>query len=105
MDSEHFQNTFQMRGGPDGAFVVFLAIAIALFILIVLLITFLLVLSYCKMFKKAGYSWAWGLIWLIPFGKIVLPLVLAFSDWPVLRELRKLKTPPPPASGIGKTIV
>lgn len=49
------------------------------------------VLIWCKIFSKTGYSWAMGLIVLVPFGNLILMLILAFSDWPVLKELRFLK--------------
>jgi hypothetical protein len=42
-------------------------------------------------FRKAGYSWAWGLLTLVPIANIILPFALAFGDWPVNRELRRLK--------------
>ncbi len=98
MDVEQFHNTMPVHGEPNAAFVVFFVIALVVIILFALLITILLVISYCKIFKKAGYCWAWGLLWLIPFGNIVIPLVLAFSDWPILRELRSLK-PGPTSTG------
>ncbi len=98
MDVGQFHNTMAMHGEPKAALIVFFAIAIVVIFLFALLITILLVLSYCKIFKKAGYCWAWGLLWLIPFGNIVIPLVLAFSDWPILRELRSLK-PGPTSTG------
>jgi hypothetical protein len=105
MDIGHFHNTMPMSGDQEAALVVFFAIAIAVIVLFALLITILLVLSYCKIFKKAGYSWAWGLLWLVPFGNIILPLVLAFGDWPIIKDIRKLKSPPPPAGSSGSTVV
>jgi heme/copper-type cytochrome/quinol oxidase subunit 2 len=58
---------------------------------IVLVLTAIKVFSFCKIFSKAGYSWAFGLLMLLPFAEIVIPLVLAFTDWPVCRELRLFK--------------
>jgi hypothetical protein len=63
--------------------------------LIVLVITVLTVIIWCKIFSKAGYSWAMGLLMLVPIANLVMMLVLAFSDWPVQRELRLLKQPRP----------
>ena len=67
-------------------------IVFILFIFFVsLIVTLLMVWAYCRIFSKAGYSWALGLLMLIPIANIIMPFVLAFSDWPVCRELRELK--------------
>ena len=42
--------------------------------------------------KKAGLSPWLSLITIIPFGLIVLPLVLAFIEWPALRGDRSTLT-------------
>jgi hypothetical protein len=60
------------------AFVVLVAVAIKLLIC-------------CKIFSKAGYSWALGLLMLIPIVNIIMAFFLAFADWPVQKELRRLK--------------
>ena len=58
-----------------------------LFILfIALIITILITWAYCKIFSRAGYCWALGLLTLVPIANIVVPFILAFGDWPVLRE-------------------
>jgi len=49
------------------------------------------VFSFCRIFSKAGYSWAFGLLMLVPMSEIVIPLVLALIDWPVCKELRLFK--------------
>ncbi len=49
------------------------------------------VLIFCKIFSKAGYSWALGLLMLVPIADIIMAFYLAFADWPVQKELRKLK--------------
>ncbi len=48
-------------------------------------------LIFCKIFFKAGYSWALGLLVLVPIVNIIMYFVLAFADWPVEKELRLLK--------------
>ena len=72
-----------------------IGIVFVLFIaLFSLALTALMVWAYCRIFSKAGYSWAFGLLMLVPIANIIIPLVLAFSDWPIARELRLLKQPP-----------
>jgi len=70
-------------------------ICIILMTLIVTTVTLitvaLTVFIFCKIFAKAGYSWALGLLMVIPIANIIMPFVLAFGDWPVHRQLRKLK--------------
>jgi uncharacterized membrane protein YhaH (DUF805 family) len=40
-----------------------------------------------RVFSKAGYSPWWGLLGLIPgLGALACILMLAFGDWPVLRD-------------------
>ena len=58
---------------------------------IVLTFTAIKVFSFCRIFSKAGYSWAFGLLMLPPMSELVIPLVLAFMDWPVCKELRLFK--------------
>ncbi len=48
-------------------------------------------LIFCKIFSKAGYSWALGLLILVPIADIIMAFYIAFADWPVQKELRKLK--------------
>ncbi|EGD50802.1 hypothetical protein TheetDRAFT_2406 [Thermoanaerobacter ethanolicus JW 200] len=39
-----------------------------------------------KIFDKAGYGGAYGLLMFIPIVNFVMLLVLAFAEWPVLRD-------------------
>jgi hypothetical protein len=48
-------------------------------------------LIFCMICSKAGYSWALGLLILVPIANIILAFYLAFADWPVQKELRSLK--------------
>ena len=67
-------------------------ISIALAVLLVGgLGTILLVWAHCRIFSKAGFSWAMGLLMLVPLVNAFVPFILAFSDWPVQREIRMLK--------------
>jgi hypothetical protein len=60
-------------------------------ILIALVAVAIKILICCRIFAKAGYCWALGLLMLVPVADIIMAFVLAFGDWPVQRELRLLK--------------
>jgi hypothetical protein len=64
--------------------VFFIALAVLVIVPIKLLIS-------CMIFHKAGYSWALGLLMLVPIANIILIFVLAFGDWPIRRELRQFQ--------------
>ena len=70
---------------------VFLVILISFAVLMSLIVLIIKILIYCKIFSKAGYCWALGLLMLVPIANIIMPFVLAFGDWPVQQELRLLK--------------
>ncbi len=81
------ESVVALRGGPGPAEVI-----VILFIaFIVLGFTAIKVFSFCRIFSKAGYSWAFGLLMLLPMSEVVIPLILAFMDWPVCKELRLFK--------------
>src|SRR5216683_6017912 len=46
---------------------------------------------YWRIFSKAGYSGAMGLLMFIPIANIVVLCILAFGEWPIYRELNYLK--------------
>ena len=48
-------------------------------------------LIFCKIFSKAGFSWALGLLILVPIANIIIAFYLAFADWPVQKEVRQLR--------------
>jgi uncharacterized membrane protein YhaH (DUF805 family) len=69
-----------------------LAIVLAFLVaFVVLVIVAIKLLICCKIFSKAGYSWALGLLMLIPIVNIIMAFFLAFANWPVQKELRRLK--------------
>jgi hypothetical protein len=79
-----------MHTGPDVAPV--FSFMMVMFILFMgLFVTVITAVVYCMIFSKAGYSWALGLLMLVPIANIIMPFILAFGDWPVRRELRLLK--------------
>lgn len=75
---------------PDAApvFFILLMVFVFFFSLIALAIKALI---FCKIFSKAGYSWALGFLILVPIANIIMAFYLAFADWPVQKELRQLK--------------
>lgn len=82
----HGEVVHRMNAAP--VFIVLLIMFIALFVLIC---TAIKVLIFCKISSKAGYSWALGLLMLVPIADIILAFFLAFADWPVQKKLRKLE--------------
>jgi len=43
----------------------------------------LYVIAFCRIFGKAGYNWALGLLTLVPIVSFFVPLYLAFAKWPI----------------------
>lgn len=70
---------------------VFVAIFVILVILAGLIVTAIKILIFCRIFSKAGYSWALGLLMLVPIANIIMVIFLAFADWPIQKELRLMK--------------
>jgi len=75
----------------SGAGPVFVVVLIILALFVMLIITAIKILIACKIFSKAGYNWALGLLIILPIVDVVMVCFLAFSDWPILKELRQLK--------------
>jgi len=55
--------------------------------------TTLLVFTFIwsRIFAKAGYPAAWGLVAIVPVAWPILPVFLAFGSWPSLKEQRELR--------------
>ena len=70
---------------------VFSVIFFIFMIPLVLIIVAVKILIFCKIFSKAGYSWALGLLMLVPIANIIMLFVLAFAEWPIERELRSIR--------------
>ena len=45
-----------------------------------------MVVPYWKIWSRTGHAGAWGLLMLIPLANIISLWVLAFKDWPALRD-------------------
>ena len=77
-----------MQFQPNAAFGAIFTIIMIFFVLI---LTVIQILAFCKIFSKAGFSWALGLLMLVPIANIIMFFFLAFADWPIQRELRSYK--------------
>ena len=84
------QSGFSYSQGPQGV-PVFMAITFIFLFLLSLAMLAVIVYGFCKIFSKAGYSWAFGLLVLVPLGNVVVPLVLALMEWPIQKQVRQLK--------------
>jgi hypothetical protein len=49
------------------------------------------VVIYWRIFAKAGYSGALGLLMLVPIANIIMLCILAFGEWPIYKELNYLR--------------
>ncbi len=79
---------------PENVEVVFVVIPLVFTCFGILLLTaavILCVVAFCKIFQKAGYNWALGLLMLVPIARLVALLYLAFAQWPIEKQLSSLK--------------
>lgn len=60
-------------------------------LLVISIIFVVFVFPAWKIFSKAGYPGVMSLVMLVPILNIVILYFLAFSDWPVLKELNALR--------------
>jgi hypothetical protein len=60
-------------------------------ILVGLAFLVLTIVIWCMIFKRAGYPSLLGLLMFVPLANFVMLLILAFSKWPVQRELEAYK--------------
>lgn len=68
-----------------------LAIIILISSLVSLVGIIFAVIVYWRIFAKAGYSGALGLLMFVPIANIVMLCILAFGEWPIYRELNYLR--------------
>ncbi len=54
-----------------------------------LILAIIFILPFWRIFKRAGYPGAIGLLAIIPFAGIVLLYVLAFAPWPSLKKMEE----------------
>ncbi len=77
--------------GPDAIAPIFSIVLLLVGLLAFVIGTAIALIIWCKLFAKAGYHWACGLLVLVPIANIVVPFYLAFADWPIRKELRQLR--------------
>ena len=70
---------------------VFAGIFMIFVMLFALVIAVIQIVAFCKIFSKAGFSWALGLLMIVPIANIIITLYLAFAEWPIERELSSYK--------------
>jgi hypothetical protein len=58
---------------------------------VILFLVGIAVIPFWKIYTKAGYPGAMGFLMLVPLVNVIMLFVLAFSEWPVLRELQALR--------------
>ncbi len=93
---------YDLSGG-DPAELIAGGIGLIIVLFVALLMLVLTVIIWWKIFSKAGYAGAMGLLMLVPLVNFIMLLVLAFGQWPIHRELEHLKQrhggsqPQPPA--------
>jgi glycerol-3-phosphate acyltransferase PlsY len=51
----------------------------------------IVILPFWKIFSKAGYPGALAIVMMIPILNLIMLVFLAFSEWPILRELQALR--------------
>lgn len=72
-----------------------LALLFIVFMLLYVAMAVAMVVGTVKILNKAGYSGWYALTMLVPILNIVMFLVFAFADWPVLQAARRAQPYPP----------
>ncbi len=62
-----------------------------IYLIIMLAMIVFAVIIWWKIFSKAGYSGAMGLLMFVPVANLIVLCILAFGEWPILRELNALR--------------
>jgi uncharacterized membrane protein YhaH (DUF805 family) len=75
----------------SGALAALTGVTLLVFTLIMVAAIVFSVIIYWKIFSKAGYSGALGLLMFVPIANIVVLCILAFGEWPIYRELNQLR--------------
>ena len=65
--------------------------SVAAQVIVIVALTGFVVFPLWRIARKMGYSGMLGILALVPGANILLAYVLAFKDWPVLRELDRYR--------------
>jgi NADH:ubiquinone oxidoreductase subunit 3 (subunit A) len=86
------QKAMPYNSGPTTTDISNLVAGYLIFGLIIMVVSVIFTaIVYWKIFAKAGYSGALGLLMFIPIANIVMLCVLAFAEWPIRQELNQLR--------------
>jgi energy-coupling factor transporter transmembrane protein EcfT len=77
--------------GQDAAAGAFFATFLVFYIIFIVLIIALSIFLYLRFAKKAGWNKWMGLLMLVPLVNFVLFIALAFIQWPVEKEIERLR--------------
>jgi uncharacterized membrane protein YhaH (DUF805 family) len=81
MDNGTYSTGASALVGGSLLFTLIIAVASIVFAIIV----------WWRIFSKAGYSGALSLLLFIPIANLIVICMLAFAEWPILRELNQLR--------------
>ena len=75
-----------MGHGCEEVFAVGMIIALyAVLGLMILLGTAFVIFLWWKILSKAGFSGALSFLMFVPFGQLIIMMIMAFSKWPLLK--------------------
>lgn len=78
--------------GPTSTDIINLIVGYSIFGLIIAVVSIVFsIIVFWRIFSKAGYSGALGLLMFVPIANIVMLCVLAFGQWPIYQELNQLR--------------
>ena len=72
-------------------FPVMSGVAMLVSLLIGLIGLIIALVIWWRIFAKAGYSGAMGLLMFIPLANLIVLLILAFGKWPIEEEVERLR--------------
>ena len=64
---------------------------LTIIIAVAAVISIVLMLPWFFIYRKAGFHPAMGCLMFVPLVNLVMMFILAFSEWPIERELRGLR--------------
>jgi len=84
------ETSFGGQGGEEA--IAAMGVGLLLFFLFIMAVSVVLtIVIWWKIFSKAGWSGALGLLMLVPIVNFIMALYVAFATWPIQRELEALK--------------